>query len=77
MITRCNLVIDNQEMNLESNSKGLTVGGDGPNLVDHNGSPVDSSNTLENVVESSSVEQSKLVAATTPKEEASVLKGVH
>ena len=47
---------------------GLTVGEDSPNLVDHNGSPVESSNAVDNIVEIRSVEQSKLVAATTPKE---------
>ena len=55
-------------MKLESEREGLTVGKDSPNLVDHNGSPAESSNAVDNVVEISSLEQSKLVTATTPKE---------
>ena len=39
-----------------------------PNLIDHNSIPVESSNAVHNVAEISSVEQSKLVAATIPKE---------
>ena len=55
-------------MNLESKREGFTVGEDSPNLVDHNGSPVESKNAVDNVVEVSIVEQFTLVAATTPKE---------
>ena len=55
-------------MNFESKRKCLTVGEDSLNLVDHNGSLVESSNAVDNVVEIISIEQSKLVAATTPKE---------
>ena len=62
------------------------MGGDSLNLVDHNGSPVESSPAVDSVVEISSVEHSKKVAATTPKEVApksckktvaSVFRGIH
>ena len=48
--------------------EGLAVSEDGPNLIDHNGSPVASDNAVDNIVEISSVEQDELVAVTTPKE---------
>ena len=44
------------------------MGRDSSSLVDHNGNPVESSNAVDNVVEISSREQSKLVATTTPRE---------
>ena len=50
-------------MNLESKGEGLTVGEDNLNLVDCNGSPVESSYAVDNVVEISSVERSKLEVA--------------
>ena len=55
-------------MNLESKREGLTLGEDSLNLVDQNGSPVGNGNAVDNVVEISSIEQSKLVAAITPTE---------
>ena len=53
-------------MNLESKREGLRVGEDHPNK--HNGSPIVSNNAVDNVAEISSIEQSELVAATTPRE---------
>ena len=59
---------------------------DNPNFVDHNGSPVENSYMVDNIVEISSIEQSKLVAATTlkvgsprscKKEAASVSRGIY
>ena len=66
--TQYSLDVDNKEMNLESKMKGLTVDEDSPNLIDHNGNSVESNNAVDHVVESSSIEQSELMAATIPKE---------
>ena len=43
------------------------MGEDSLNLVYHNGSPVESSNSVDIVVDISSIEQSKLMAATATK----------
>ena len=43
------------------------MGEDHPNMADHSGSPVESSNSVDNAV-ISSIQQSKFVASITPKE---------
>ena len=54
-------------MNLESKREGPIMGEDSPYLIDHNGSPIESNNAVDHVIENSSIEQSDMVAATTPK----------
>ena len=66
--TWLNSDVNDQNSNMEIEKETLTVGDGNPNLVDHNGGPIKSSDVANNVVESNEAVQSKHVAVATTKE---------
>ena len=64
--TQQNSDVNDQNLNMENEKEGLTVGYDSPNSVDHNGGPVKCHDIGNNVVESSEVVQSESVAVAIP-----------